>query len=513
MSCKLKKLLLAFSIAAGCNILVLQTALASPCEALFFPDSVRVWDTGEFTLQDRRGRTAVSLELPAQADPSTLLITPGDRNTVSISEVRWERTDPQDSDRIKELLQKIREHESLKQEQKALIKAHKASISFWESRKEHKEDIEKIDSLAVMIFDNLKQVYQEHAGAKELLLDIREKINELQDRLKEITGPEHRNWEVLVFVADADKRETVEMAFNYILKGSGWSPKYRLHADTGQSIIEFTWEAEVWQSSGQDWKDTRIGLATLEPRIALEPPVLQEWIVRPVPRVGLPGPRDLRMASMEAVPDRAPVREHRGQFSVWHLGEQDLAAGERPRMKIQQESWPADFVRLLRPAISDKAFLQAGVQLDEVQNIPRGEAMFLHGDAMIGQQDFSFTGTDRKIHFGEDPFVTAETTTKASASGTRGIIRERRTYRWHFLINLQNNHDHPARIRLEEPRPILGDDNMQASFDLTPEPGEKTESLFIWEMELDGGDTREIDLQIEIQAPGDMDVDWGWRSR
>ncbi len=513
MPAKMIKFLICLAMLAGMCLLAPLQAPASPREVLVFPDSARVWDAGEFDVQDKNGRTALRLELPAQADPSTLLVRPEEPGQFSIADVQWDRTDPEDSKRVRELREKIREHKSRRQQQEAVLNAYAARIAFWESRRDHHEEASRMDQVATNIFDALKLAYLEKSEAGDELQEIEKRIQELQDRLREITGAEHKTWEVLVFLDGADSSGTAGIAFNYMLSGCGWEPEYRLQADSAEGRVQFTWEARVWQSSGHDWQDTRISLATLEPRVDLDPPDIPEWIVRPLPEAGLPGPRDVRLSVMETAADKAPVQERRGQFSVWHLGEQDLAAGERPRIKIQEETWPADFVRLLRPSRSDKAFLRAELDLDEVQNIPQGKAMFFHDQAMIGRRDFSFTGSEKTLYFGEDPFVTAKTTTKASASGTRGIIRERQTYRWHFLINVQNNHDHPARIRLEEPRPVLGDDDMQASFDLTPEPERKTESLFIWEVDLDGGEKRQVDLQMEIQAPKDMDVDWGWRSR
>ncbi len=513
MPAKMMKFLICLAMLAVMCLPAASQAQASPREVLFFPDAARVWDAGEFEVQGKNGRTAVRLELPAQVDPSTLLVRPEDPEQFSIADVQWDRTDPEDSERVRDLRRKIREHESGKQKQEAVLKAFEARIAFWESRRDHHEEADRMEQAAAKIFDALKLAYLEKSKAGDELEEIEKRIQELRDRLREITGAEHRTWEVLVFLEGADTSGNAGIAFNYILSGCGWEPEYRLQADSAEGGVQFTWEARVWQSSGHDWKNTRISLATLQPQIDLDPPVIPDWIVRPVPKTGFPGPRDVRMAVMETAADEAPVQERRGQFSVWHLGEQDLAAGERPRIRIQEEAWPADFVRLLRPSRSDRAFLRARLELDEVQNIPRGKAMFYHDQAMIGRRDFSFTGTEKTLYFGEDPFVTGETVTKASASGTRGIIRERQTYRWHFLVNVHNHHDHAVRIRLEEPRPVLGDDDMQASFDLTPEPDRKTESLFLWEMDLDGGEKREVDLQMKIQAPGDMDVDWGWRSR
>ncbi len=488
-------------------------AWASPSEALIFPDSARVWEERSLPVKSSPGRSHVQISLPARADPQTLLIRPVEPDSISISEVQWTRSEPQETERVKELRRKIKDLQDLKKELNARIKAQEARIAFWEARKDHAQELRHMEELSLKIFDSLSQAHTELADTEQSLEEASGQLKELQSRLEEMTGPESRAWLVLVGLDISAEAATAKMAFNYILRGCGWEPAYRIEALPHEGSVAFTWEARVWQSSGQDWKGTRIALATLRPHKVLDPPALPDWIVRPAPHMGLPGPRDARMAVMEAAPDMAPVEERRDLFSVWDLGEQNLAAGDRPRLWIQEQEWDAEFVRLLRPSRSNRAFLKASLDLEQVQNIPAGEAMYFHAGAMLGRQVFEFTGTEKTIYFGEDLFVTAQLVTRARGSGARGIIRERQTYFWDFLITAANQHDYPLRVRLEEPRPMLRDERIEAFFKLDPEPAEETESMFIWELDLEPGQKREVAMEIELRAPGDMDIDWGWRSR
>lgn len=218
------------------------------------------------------------------------------------------------------------------------------------------------------------------------------------------------------------------------------------------------------------------------------------------------------MLAREAAPESAqPDLERLGVYSVWHLGKQDLQAGQKPSLHLQEEAWPAEFVRLLRPSQGQEAFVQADIQLQEARDMPPGEAVFLLDGAVLGKRDFSMQGREQTLHLGPDPFVTASLTTRDKKSGAKGWLRGKQTYYWDFLLQIKNEQDYPVQIKLEEPRPRIRDERIEAEFSFRPEPAEQTESLFIWKLELDKEQQQDIEIEIEMQAPEDMDVDWGWR--
>lgn len=486
---------------------------ASPQKAVLFPDSARIWQQKKLPLLTPGQDAHVQFYLLAQARPETLNVSLDQAGELAIQDVQWKKAEPRETKRIRELRTELQGLRNDQQAGKAESKALAARISFWEEQAAFQDkDLQGLDQLSASIFRNLQQGYSRQASLEQETQDLQEKIQELEKRLQEMTGTEQASWEVTVSLDGSGTTQEVQVLYDYILTDCGWEPIYRIEAKPKQEELLFDWQARAWQSSGQDWQNTQLSLATMQTPRSLDPPQIPDWIVRPITEVVRPMAREDKMLALETTaPRTAPEIERKGTYSIWHLGPRDLPAGQRPRLKIQQESWPAEFVRLLRPSQGQEAFLQADVHLDEARDIPRGEAVFFWEGAMLGKKEFRFQGRETRIHLGPDPFVTAQLTTRDKKSGARGWLRGKQTYFWDFLLQLENSQDYPLQVRLEEPRPMLRDERIEAEFNFRPEPTDQTESLFIWELELQGGQTQEIEIEIKMQAPEDMDIDWGWR--
>lgn len=493
------------------TVLGATSSWASPTEVTVFPDSAMVRGETSSPVIRQDNRIFTELILPAQADPETLNISLNNEQPVSVTDMAFERAEPLETHQVAVLKEKL---EGLLREKETLqisIKSAEKSAAFWENQAGFQAaQLAEMERISRTIASNLQQIYSGILEIRHELDQVNEDINDLERRIEQITGPESRVWKVRVFVDVPGNKEELSIAYSYILRNSGWKSFYRLEAWPGDEYVRFTWQAEVWQSSGTDWDEVQLTLATLEPQREIVPRPIPDWVVAPREDF-FPVARtmDALATSPEAAP--VPVMERIGTFSQWNIGKRNLAAGDTPRFKIQEQDWPADFTHLVRPSISDQAFIRAKVQFDVARDLPRGEAMFLLDGALLGKRPLRLVGTGETLYFGHDPFVRATLVTREKKSGVRGIFTNKQTYLWDFVVNIENNQLYPVKVRLEEPRPILRDERIKVSYDFRPDPDERTENLFIWSLAMEPGQSREVGLIISMEAPEDMDIDWGWR--
>ncbi|MCX5838378.1 MAG: mucoidy inhibitor MuiA family protein [Deltaproteobacteria bacterium] len=512
--------MLTFSVL--CLFLFPAVAHAVPRAVTLFPNSARVTDVTRISPQTTgQGSFKAVVNLPAQALPDSLTARLDLNSPLKIEDQSWRQINRQDEGRIADLRNKLRQAKTERNGVVSAIQSLEAQLRFWQAQSKAKaRTAEETVVLAEQIGKSVKKNMQEKLALEPEMERLDKKIRELQEEITRIAGQKETLWEMTLILSGSPVREA-DLTMTYTLNGCGWLPHYRLDARPREGRVLFTWDAEIWQSSGSDWNQIDAELATLQPRSALGPPDLPPWIIRPHPEVRLNKGRqkaDAMAAPMAGASlyaeaqDAAEPREARQTtYAVWTLGKKTIPAGSHQRLKIREEAWQADFVHLLRPSLTSQAFIRASVKLPEGSEAPSGAATFLIDGAVLGTRPFSFAGQEGTFSFGIDPLVTAQSVLLSRKSGEKGLIVDRQTQEWAWRLDIRNAGTSAIRVRLEEPLPQPRDERIKITFQLDPEANEKSSSEMIWRMEIPEGQKRSLFTTIRLEAPKEMDLDLGWR--
>ncbi len=491
--------------------------MAQMTRATIFPDQARVFHGQSFQMEERSGRNFVQLHLPPSAKPSSLVISPAASSSVSVMDIAWERTDSLLSPEVEKLEQQIKRLENQKKTLEIAVYVAQAGINYWVNFSPGpQDDLSLVQKSLEIMSSSLKNLYADKQQAQDELMEIEGEIKEINSRIQEITGQEKQPWQVDVFLANPSSARQIVLEYNYILGDCGWEPRYRFTAFPEQDLVVFSWAAQVWQSSGKDWENIQLSLATLEPGRRLDPFPLPQWIVQPVqsgpPVAGIMAAGE-NMDMLENAVSRSAsaVPERAASFTRWNLGPKNIPAGQRSELSITRQNWPADFDHLLRPSTGDQSFIRASLELEEALDLPQGRASFVLDNALTGQKRIRLTGKTQTLYFGQDPFVEAEVITRDKKAGEKGLLNNRQTYVWDFLLRVSNRHDYPVKVIVQEPVPRIRHEDIQAEFSFNPEPDSKDQDIFSWIMEVQADQTEEIEMNISMQAPEDMNIDWGFR--
>ena len=310
-----------------------------------------------------------------------------------------------------------------------------------------------------------------------------------------------------------------ELAYSYTLADCGWAPLYRLEALPAEKKIDFSWQAKVWQRSGQDWKDVRLLLATLPPDTQAEPSDLPAWEIRPVQifhkAMAAPAMTEMRAGAADTMVAAAPAPPQeirRATYAAWDMGKKSVPAGAERIIDIEDDSWPASFLHLMRPSLDDKAFVQAKAEFKEPKELPPGTAFFLLDGAMVDQREFSLSGREGTLFFGTDPLLTCETTLGDKKTGEKGLFGQKQSFVREWKLTVRNAASRPAEVRIEEPRPLPRDERISVELTAKPEPlAEDDPEILAWNATVPAGGESVIALSLKMTAPDDLRVDPGWR--
>jgi uncharacterized protein (TIGR02231 family) len=494
-------------------------AYAVPRAVTLFPNSARITDVIRISPQTiGKGSFKAVVTLPSQAMPDSLTARLDPSLSLKIEDQSWHQINRQDAGQIADLQKKLQQTKTQRIAVVSTIQSLDARLKFWQAQDKAKSrTVEETSALAAQIGQNVQKDLAEKLALEPDLEILDKKIRELQEEIGRITGQKESLWEVILTLGGSLAGEA-DLTLTYTLNGCGWLPQYRLDARPREGRILFDWEAEIWQSSGIDWNQVELELATLQPHSALSPPDLPPWIIRPRPEFILSKGRqnaDIASAPMaihaEAKDAAEPREARQTTYAVWTLGKKTIPAGTRQRIKIREEVWQADFVHLLRPSLTPQSFVRATVKLPEGREVPSGTATFMIDGGVLGKRPFAFVGQEGTFSFGIDPLVTVQTVLLSRKSGEKGLIVDKQTQEWSWRMDIRNTGSSAIRIRLEEPMPQPRDERIHITLQMQPEASEKSVSEMAWLMEIPQGEKRSIFSTILLDAPKDINLDLGWR--
>jgi uncharacterized protein (TIGR02231 family) len=407
-------------------------SLAAVKEVTLFPHSAKISETAKINPQCAKGKCISVITLPPQADPESLVVSLPPQSRIKIEDVQAKPIQVQDESRIAELRKQIAGLEGEKRETQSKLQALDAQLQFWQAQTKAKtKTVADSYKLADAIGKNVRKSSQEKFAADTQLEKIEKNIKKLQEELNQAAGHKETAWEIILTLSGFSQNE-ISLSYTYSLAGCGWLPLYRIEALPTDKSVSFSWEAEIWQSSGEDWKQVQLNLATLQPVINVEPPKMPAWIIKP--RMLYKASRSKNIvaaplmekgASEDQAMDAVPAETINTTYSVWSLGQKNIIAGSRQRLKIKDESWPAEFLFLARPAINPQAFVRAQVKLTKPSEIPPGQAIFVIDGAVLSKREFSFAGSEGELFFGTSPLISVTSSTIADQSGAKTIFQDK----------------------------------------------------------------------------------------
>ena len=493
-------------------------AWAAPRQVTLFPDSAQVEEVSAVSPEaGEAGLSACTLILPGQADPASLRFG---RLTGSgtIADLSWKARQEENHSAIEPLNRRLDELKAERSEVLSELEGVRGRMAFWKAQTLPAEkSVAALRELAAELAKALREDSARAHGLETRMEELNTKIAWVEKEIADAAGQGRTVWEVRVLLAGPAPKE---LSYAYTLRDCGWAPLYRLEASPARNTIDFSWQAKVWQRSGQDWTDVRLHLATMQPQTQAEPSDLPAWEIAPLqvfrkamaaaPMMAMSA--DAAKEEMLASAPPEPVQIRHSTYAAWDMGQKSIPAGDARIFEIERGAWPASFVHLLRPSLDSKAYIQAVAEFSEPKELPPGTAFFFIDGAMVDQRQFSLSGREATLFFGTDPLLTCATTLSDKKTGEKGLFAQKQTFLRQWTMTVRNAADHPVQARIEEPRPLPRDERITIEFTAKPEPLQEDDpEILAWNSTIAPGKELAISLDLKISAPEDLNVDPGWR--
>jgi uncharacterized protein (TIGR02231 family) len=321
---------------------------------------------------------------------------------------------------------------------------------------------------------------------------------------------------------------------SYYVSNCGWVPLYDIRVKDVNNPAKITAKANVFQSTGQDWKNVKLSLSTGNPTQGNTKPILNPWTLaiyenRPQPvayQKSMNRNYMSRADDMQAAPPAQAENEKleevviqssgAGRFTEVNNNTSTNAIfdiripytissnGKENFVEIQEYSIPANYSYFSIPKLDQDAFLVADlIGWDKGELLP-GNANVYFENNYVGETYFDSRIIDDTLSFGlgRDNNITIkrkqvkDLTEKGNLSGnSRKITRK-------YEIDIKNTRKAAITLELEDQIPLST--NAELTIEVLDNTGamyDKETGKLTWKLTLNPGESKKLGFGYSVKYP------------
>lgn len=364
------------------------------------------------------------------------------------------------------------------------------------------------------------------SGAKEKIRNARKSRRDQEAELsmleRELENKRDRRADSAVLRISLDSQSSLEsnLRVTYFQRQASWSSSYAAYLDTEANRLRLTHEAQVSQTSSEDWNDVELTLSTSNPGGAMQAPEQESRFL------DLYEPRmDVRMAfpdaerRFEAVQMMEEVvvssaRMRSGRYAVLYRATERASisnvADQAQGVPLAEYRVGVSLVTRTTPRQNARAFLSARYTHDSETPLLGGPMrVFVDGTfAGLAQLPDLLPGSEAALPMGPDRQVEVSVTDQGGGKGSEGFLTSRNTRLSDFLFEVVNRHSRHTTIEVVDYYPVSRDERIEVSVprNATKPDEENTDErpgVIVWRKTLEPGERWQIAHQYEVSFPED----------
>jgi uncharacterized protein (TIGR02231 family) len=363
---------------------------------------------------------------------------------------------------------------------------------------------------------------------------LTERQAKLQRQIHEQNDVYSRNTSEIVISLSAEAPTTVDLVVNYVVGNAGWNAVYDLRAINTKSPIQLSYKANVFQSTGEEWKNVRLKLSTANPSLGGLKPELYTWYLNfYVPVYGMralqgrvPGAavqrapaapameKEYAKSDMEEKPAET-VSEFVTTVQTSLNTEFDIAlpytvaSSAKPTLvDIRNHELKADYLYSVAPKLDKDAFLLGrAIGWEEFSLLP-GEANVFFEGTFVGKSyiDPNNIKDTLSVSLGRDKRIVVKRE-KLKDFSSRKLIGTNQRDSYAYEISVRNTKSEIVKLTIEDQIPVSQNSQIEVT---VIDPGnskynEDTGKL-TWQLVLQPNETKKVTYKFEVKYPKDQTI-------
>ena len=377
----------------------------------------------------------------------------------------------------------------------------------------------------------LMEISEKRIKVQEEVIDMRQRLRKLNNQLTTLNAKRNRSTSEITVVVSAKERTPAKFTISYFIGSAGWTPNYDLRAKNVTSPINLAYKAKVYQNSGIDWDKVNLTLSTLNPKRSGTQPKLRPWTLQyqtyrrsydknsgyfdldtgsTIETLSIVSARGVREEMMEEIKEaeqaadytRVAVNTVSVEFTI-DLPYSIPADGQMHDVRVVQHELPVNFKHFAVPKLDPEAFLLAEVTGWEDYKMLPGNANIYFEGSYVGKSFINTKTTDDtlKLSFGRDNSVNI-TRKKLKDFASRKFLGENKKETFAYEIAVRNTKKVPINIVVEDQIPLSSNKEIEIEVEeISDAKYNKVSGKLIWELDLQGGETKKLKLIYSIKYP------------
>ncbi len=357
---------------------------------------------------------------------------------------------------------------------------------------------------------------------------INDKIVRVQTQINVQNELYARNSSEIVVSVSADRSTLVELEVSYVVSRAGWHPVYDLRVANTKSPVQLSYKANVFQSTGEEWKEVKLTLSTANPNLGGLKPELATQVLEFIQIAQYReyyNKRAMKSAPAAADREEAPVVAEldvatttaelvnmletavNTEFAI--TMPYTVASSNKPTLvEIQNHEMQALYQYAVAPKLDGDAFLMARASGWEEFNLLPGDANVFFEGTFVGKTyiDPRSIKDTLSLSLGRDKRIVVKRE-KIKDFSSRKTIGASRRDAFAYEISVRNSRQEAIVIVVEDQVPVSKNSLIEVTvIDAGGSVWNKETGKLSWTWTIQPSETKKAVFKFEVKYPKDKQV-------
>ena len=137
----------------------------------------------------------------------------------------------------------------------------------------------ELEKMASFVRSRTEEANNKITDQNVVVEKVNNRISEIQNQINTYNAENNKNKADIVVAIKSNAIVKADLDLSYNVGNAGWSPFYDIKAESVSNPVVITSKANVWQNTGEEWKDVKLFISTGNPTISMNIPALNPFYV------------------------------------------------------------------------------------------------------------------------------------------------------------------------------------------------------------------------------------------